>query len=262
MNMNITQETGGYPDGGLSLTDYEKSLLYFFQTDFDNDLPDTSSTEDRGHSTTKTTTTGLDISEQCICNIQKECNESQAVRASTTEEIVSRIDSSMIQMLHDPVKIYNKECSSEIGDLHAQYVRHDDDEAKNNIPQPTHPTETEHRNFPRHTSKKDFYRKVSLDLGSRIQGNDVAESQKLKSGFILTNIHSTINVLQPERINNKSEESAGSGFLIKHRVTNYRSTPWHQLLNRLPFVVWADNGPTSVRKRGFLHKIGKYLRKN
>lgn len=24
----------------------------------------------------------------------------------------------------------------------------------------------------------------------------------------------------------------------------------------------ADNGPTSVRKRGFLHKIGKYLRKN
>lgn len=55
----------------------------------------------------------------------------------------------MIQILHDPVKIYNKECSSEIGDLHAQYVRHDDD-----IPQPTHLTETEHRNFPRHTSKK------------------------------------------------------------------------------------------------------------
>uniref|UniRef100_K1Q8J6 Uncharacterized protein n=1 Tax=Magallana gigas TaxID=29159 RepID=K1Q8J6_MAGGI len=120
-------------------------MLYFFQTDFDNDLPDTSSTEDRGHSTTKTTT-GLDISEQCVCNIQKECNESQAVRASTTEEIVSRIDSSVIQILCDPVKIYNKECSSEIGDLHAQY---------------------------------DFYRKVSLDLGSRIQDNDVAESQKL-----------------------------------------------------------------------------------
>lgn len=125
-----------------------KQSMYFYLQ-----LPDTSSTEDSGHSTTKTTT-GLDISEQCVCNIQKECNESQAVRASTTEEIVSRIDSSMIRILYDPVKIYNKECSSEIGDLHAQYVRHGDGEVKNNIPHPTHSAETEHRNFPKHTSKK------------------------------------------------------------------------------------------------------------
>lgn len=125
-----------------------KQSMYFYLQ-----LPGTSSTEDSGHSTTKTTT-GLDISEQCVCNIQKECNESQAVRASTTEEIVSRIDSSMIQILYDPVKIYNKECSSEIGDLHAQYVRHGDGEVKNNIPHPTHSAETEHRNFPKHTSKK------------------------------------------------------------------------------------------------------------
>lgn len=114
-------------------------------------LPDTSSTEDSGHSTTKTTT-GLDISEHTY--IQKECKESQAVRASTTEEIVSRIDSSMIQILYDPVKIYNKECSSEMGDLHAQYVKHGDGEVKNNISQPTHSAETEHRNFPKLTSKK------------------------------------------------------------------------------------------------------------
>lgn len=67
---------------------------------------------------------------------------------------MSRIDRSVIQILYDPVKIYNKECSSEIGDLHAQYVKHGDGEAKRNIPQHTHPAETEHRNFPKHTSNK------------------------------------------------------------------------------------------------------------